>query len=232
MLRDKALLPFAGTTLLAHALTRLQSLGFHARLAGSPQSASQGPESPPSIPDNYPGSGPLAGIEAALTYVTQQLEKQASNPRSTQQQPPKPVNVLFLPVDVPLLPAAFLTYLSERAQQSGALATIPFAGGRPQPLCAVYSTALAPFLCNALAADQRKVMHVLAAATAGQPVPQPVDSFPVEALLSANPSAVTPSTHPVPPHLWFANLNTPQDWSCFQARHLLDQSGQTGLYGI
>lgn len=213
MLRDKARLPFAGNTLLAHALNRLQGLGFHAQLAGAPANASQGPQNPPSIPDNYPGSGPLAGIEAALTYVTQHHSK--------------PVNVLFLPVDVPLLPSALLAYLWQRARQSGALATIPFAGGRPQPLCAVYNTALAPFLRNALQADQRKVMHVLAAATAQQPIPQPIDSFSVEALLSANPSAIPSAGNSAALHLWFTNLNTPQDWSYFQSQHLPGPSGQT-----
>lgn len=211
MLRDKALLPFAGSTLLAHAAGRLHSLGFETHLAGSPGISV---DHTPSIPDNYPDSGPLAGIEAALRFVaTQHI---------------RPANALFLPVDLPLLPTAFLAQLWQRAETSGALATIPFSGGRPQPLCAVYSSSLAPYLGTALATGRRKVMHVLAAAVAAQPFPQPLDTFSVEALLSATSAA----SHRLPPHLWFTNLNTPQDWQHLQALPLPNQSGQTGSLRI
>ncbi len=175
--RDKARLPFAGGTLLDHALARLAEAGFAPSIAGL-RTATH-----PYTPDNYPEAGPLGGIEAAL--------------RSLSAEPPQPV--LFLPVDLPLLPAHFLRFLFERAAITGALATIPFAQGRPQPLCAVYHSSLAVGIRAALEGGDRKVMRVLRAL--------------------AGPSLDTPETEALAPlhgwrtQRWFTNLNTQRDYA-------------------
>jgi molybdenum cofactor guanylyltransferase len=183
--RDKALLDFRGRPLIEHALDKLRSLGFAPCIAGNrPDLASYAPI----IPDNYPGSGPLAGIEAALTSSKEDLN-------------------LFLPVDLPLLPVAFLHWITARARHTHALATIPRLQGRPQPLCSIYHRDLLPHIRAALAAGDAKVMRVIttaAAATQSQ-----LDSFDTETIAPT----LNPSPWPaVPPlHRWFQNLNTPAD---------------------
>ncbi len=197
--RDKTQLPWGGRTLLEHALCTLRSAGFEPAIAGlrEPVAASA-----PCIPDNHPGDGPLAGMEAALRTLA------------------PPQLVLFIPVDLPLLPPVFLRKLSERAQHSGAWATVPFAGGRPQPLCSVLSTELAGKLTGALAEGDRKVMRVLARA-AGQ---GGFDSFEVEALAPL---------HGWEPHRWFNNLNRPADYLRFVSRtdSAVERSFPSGVCG-
>ena len=180
--RDKTQLPWGGRTLLEHALCTLRSAGFEPAIAGlrEPVAASA-----PCIPDNHPGDGPLAGLEAALRTLA------------------PPQLVLFIPVDLPLLPPSFLRVLFERAHYSGALATVSSAGGRPQPLCSVLSAELASEVSGALQGDDRKVMRVLARAAG----PGGFDLFEVEAL--------TP-LYGWEPHRWFSNLNVQKDYSRLQ----------------
>jgi molybdopterin-guanine dinucleotide biosynthesis protein A len=84
--RDKALLPLAGKPLVERAVTKLQSLCSKVSvLSGNPELAGYGPL----VPDNFGGSGPLGGIEAAL------LDSEfAWN--------------LILPVDMPFVPTRLL----------------------------------------------------------------------------------------------------------------------------
>lgn len=174
--RDKAQLPFAGRTLIDHALGTLEEAGFSAAIAGLRGAMH------PFVPDEFAEAGPLGGIEAAL--------------RSLAEEAPRPA--LFVPVDLPLLPPAFLRHLFARAEQTGALATIPFAEGRPQPLCAVYSPVLAPAIRRSLAGGDRKVVHVVRAAAGAS-----LDTPRVEALA---PLYGWRTEH------WFTNLNTPGDY--------------------
>jgi len=114
---------------------------------------------------------------------------------------------LFLPVDLPHLPCPFLQWMMARAEASGAVATIPCCGGRPQPLCAVYHRSLAPGLRRALESGQYKVMAALSAAASS--LGETMDVFHVEAVASALPAGVWPG-EPAPRH-WFRNLNAPAD---------------------
>lgn len=141
------------------------------------------------VPDLHPGSGPLSGIEAALA-----ASKQALN--------------LFLPVDMPLLPARFLSWMLLRAEITGALATVPRFNGQPQPLCAVYHRDLLGPITAALLAGNYKVMAVVSAA-AGQSLSQPVDVFDTERLASTDPELLGFS--PLPLYRWFHNCNLPED---------------------
>jgi len=202
--RDKAQLPFRDTTLLKHALGTLRSAGFTPAVAGLRGDETLiSPCVAPCIPDTFVDAGPLGGIEAAL--------------RSLSDQPPQPV--LFVPVDLPLLPKEFLEILFERAAHSGAWATIPFATGRPQPLCAVYDSSLAGGIAKALANGDRKVMRVLRKLAPGQHF----DSMRVEALV--------PLHHWKDAHRWFTNLNTPADWEALasataEQKHLVSTEAQ------
>ena len=185
--QDKALLPLAGRSLLDIALDKLRVLP----LAGAPRIvavrsdlSSHGAV----IADLHPGCGPLSGIEAALTASTQ------------------PLNV-FLPVDLPLLPAHFLLWMLQRAETTGAMMTVPRINGWPQPLCAVYHRDLVAHITASLRAGDYKVMPVMMAAARGHS--SPIDIFDVELVTSAN-SALR-ALSPLPPHRWFHNCNTPGD---------------------
>lgn len=182
--RDKATLQFDGRSLIDHAVEQLRTAGCQPVIAGSRPDLEP---YAPVLPDLHPGCGPLSGIEAALA---------AAPPSSA---------VLFLPIDLPLLPAGFLTLLLDRAERTGALATIPLLGGCPQPLCAVYRTGLLPGITAALEQGEHKVIRVIEAITS----PRTRDFFGVEAVVSARADLL--NHEPEPLHRWFANINTPQE---------------------
>jgi len=184
--RDKALIEFRGRPLIEHALAKLRALGFAPNIAANrPDLARYAPI----IPDNYPGSGPLGGIEAALSASNEDLN-------------------LFLPIDLPLLPTALLHWMATRSEQTVAIATIPRLQGRPQPLCAVYHRALLPHAQTALAIGDAKVMRAVERASAA--TGSTIDVFDIETVVpSLSPASAWPEAPPV--HRWFQNLNTPGD---------------------
>lgn len=184
--QDKSLLQVAGRSLAEVALDKLRLLP----LAGAPRIAggrSELSRYAPVVSDLHPGCGPLSGLEAALAASSQ------------------PLNI-FLPVDTPLVPAAFLHWMLRRAEITGVLATVPRINGFPQPLCAVYHRRLLRFISGALAAGDYKVMPVVSAAA---PQPHSTDVFDVELVAAADPSLLAFS--PLPLYRWFHNCNTPED---------------------
>jgi molybdopterin-guanine dinucleotide biosynthesis protein A len=128
----------------------------------------------------------------------------------------QPLNV-FLPVDTPLLPPSFLTWILRRAEITGAVITMPRIGGKPQPLCAVYHRSLLPLFTASLLAGHYKVIDMIAAAAEGRVV----DIFDTERVASADPALCNGST--VPPYRWFHNCNTPEDMALLQNALILDQ---------
>jgi molybdopterin-guanine dinucleotide biosynthesis protein A len=183
--RDKALLEVAGQPLILHALTKLRTLGFQPRIAGSRPDLARFAEV---IPDRCERCGPLAGIEAALNASDTDLN-------------------LFLPVDLPLLPGTFLSWMMARAEVTQALATIPYAAGRPQPLCAVYHRRLLPGLRALLDAGKYKVTS--AAASAAQAALGKTDRFDVESVAATLHFGEWLAQPPL--YQWFRNLNTQED---------------------
>lgn len=121
--RDKASLPFGDGTLLTHQIQKLKKLGVDEVLISGTADG---------IPDVYPHRGPLSGIHACL--------KQAKHDA-----------VLFLSVDVPLLPAETLLALIE-AHQSGV--TLLEHDGEIEPLMGIYDRALAE-TCEAILKTER-----------------------------------------------------------------------------
>ncbi len=150
------------------------------------------------IADLHPGCGPLSGIEAALAASS------------------RPLNV-FLPVDMPLLPAQFLLWMLQRAETTGALVTVPRINGWPQALCAVYHRDLLGHISASLVAGDYKVMPVVTAAAGPRsqsPRSQSMDVFDVELVASANPQLLAFS--PLPLYRWFHNCNTPEDMAAWE----------------
>jgi molybdopterin-guanine dinucleotide biosynthesis protein A len=195
--QDKALLQVAGRSLLERSLDKLRTIGVTApRIAAARTDLSS---YAPAVPDLHPGCGPLGGIEAALAATTQPLN-------------------LFLPVDLPLLPARFLNWMLQRAEITRALVTVPRINGWPQPLCAVYHRDLLQPITDALLAGNYKVMPVVAAA-AGQS--QALDLFDTEQLASTDPELL--SFSPLPLYRWFHNCNLPEDMAAIGNALVLSQ---------
>jgi molybdopterin-guanine dinucleotide biosynthesis protein A len=204
--RDKALLEVEGRPLAALAVEKLRALRLDAKICGArSEVAAELVRFADVIPDNFAGCGPVAGVEAGLAASEADLS-------------------LFLAVDMPLVPGEFLRWMMERAETSEAVATIPVAGGREQPLCAVYSRRLLEGLRAAIATGYLKMMRAIeeAAATAGERV----DLFQVESVASAVPAGAWPQELPL--RNWFLNANTPEEFERVmeQTGRLLSHSGR------
>ena len=199
--QDKALLQVGGRSLVGIALDKLRSIGVAApRIAGARTDLWS---HAPGVPDLHPGCGPLSGIEGALTASSQPLN-------------------LFLPVDMPLLPARFLSWMLLRAEITGALLTVPRINGQPQPLCAVYHRdLLVPITASLLAGDYKVMAVVSAAAGQSQSAFQMADVFDTERLASIHPELLGLS--PVPLHRWFHNCNLPEDMAGIENALVLRQ---------
>ena len=179
--RDKALLVVHGRTLVEHMVEKLHGLGLTARICGSRPDLAQFAEV---VADNFAQCGPLAGIEAALAVSDSEMN-------------------LFVPVDLPGLPAEFLHWLMARAETSQAVATIPRFGDRLQPLCAVYSRRLLGGIRDALSAGRRKVMDAVGGSASA--LGEPLDGFDVESVAASG-----QAEWPMEPRLaeWLRNVNT------------------------
>jgi molybdenum cofactor guanylyltransferase len=93
----------------------------------------------PVVPDNFPGCGPLAGLEATLSIT--------------------PTTWNFaLACDMPQVQPSLLSYLWERAQTSSVVAVVPLdRAGLPQPLCAIYNQAALPYIRTQLKSGNFKL---------------------------------------------------------------------------
>jgi molybdopterin-guanine dinucleotide biosynthesis protein A len=186
--RDKALLEVDGETLVERELGLLRGLGLAPRICGSRLDLAHFADV---VPDNFPLCGPLGGIEAALAVSDTELN-------------------LFVPVDLPGLPADFLRWLMARAETGQAVATIPKYGGRLQPLCAVYNGRLLSGLRSALGGGRFKAMIAIEESAAA--LGEAIDVFDVECI------APIATEWPADPQLaaWFRNVNTPADYEALE----------------
>lgn len=130
------------------------------------------------IADRYPGAGPLAGIEAALAA--------ARAPR-----------VFVVACDMPDLSPGAIELLLARAD-AGADLVVPVAGGRPQPLCAVYAACAGPLVRERLS---RGALRAVELPEAAERAGLRVDRVGERTLRAVDPELRT-----------LSNLNTPVDW--------------------
>jgi molybdopterin-guanine dinucleotide biosynthesis protein A len=163
--RDKAQLPFRGGTLADAIAGAVREAAGCAILVGN--TALGG------IPDRYPGEGPLGGILTALEHTGSEWN-------------------LIVACDLPQLTAAFLRRLLDTAEAEGCDVLLPHsAGGRPQPLCAVYRRSARETLEERFRTGTRKVTLAL----------EGLAVYPLE----------------VSEALQFQNVNTPEDWAGYAA---------------
>lgn len=114
--RDKALLPWRGTTLLDHAIARLAAVCTDVRIlcGPAPRYEDRGRSL---VVDAVAGGGPLAGLAAGLESAGDAAG-------------------LYLGVDLPLVPVALLQALAAAGDDADAV--VPVTSEGPEPLCALY----------------------------------------------------------------------------------------------
>ncbi len=181
---DKSLALLAGQPLVAHALQQIRATGIPASIAGAASSTLA--SFAPVYPDIHPGKGPLSGLHAALEASTAEW-------------------LLFLPVDMPLMPSLLLQSMLHRAILTQAQVTCWRLQGRLQPLPVLLHRSLAPRIQKALAAG-------MGCAQLWRSLSE-VDAPAVEELLQC---AQLPM-HSIPTQLWWQSANTPADLAAIQA---------------
>jgi molybdopterin-guanine dinucleotide biosynthesis protein A len=222
--RDKALLELAGKPLALHAVVKLRRVCMDVHML------SDRPELDafaPLVPDLHANCGPLGGVEAGLEYSARVYPARRWS--------------LFMPVDMPFLPSAFLdqwvraVIVRAREGQRIAMFTVD---GRPQPaLCLMHQEVL-PYVSRAIQRGEFKLLPVLEEAgrdlaeRQGETLervffnlPWNEDSkFSIRAGRGGLESWWRPTeAQQTARRLWFSNLNTPQEFiDAEQAAGVLD----------
>lgn len=215
--RDKAMLRLGGKTLLARAVETLKSvhsLGFDGQQATvtiiGERTLLEGADR--AIADRSSQCGPLGGIEAALSDLETTHRADWA---------------FFIPVDMPFLSAAVIGALLGRwieVASEGARVCYAIVDGTPQPLVSLVHKSLYPYVVRALAEGWYKVTPVLQSACddlaschAGEL--GSVDWILRKTVLSTESFIVTDldrsrsATEDRARQLWFANLNTEEEFS-------------------
>jgi len=178
---DKALELFGGRPLIQRALSILAEVAAGPRIAGSRSTLAGYAEE---IPDTFAEAGPLGGVHAGLSASVAEWN-------------------VFLPVDVPLMPASLLRCLVELAILTGSPVTVATLNGRMEPFPVVLNRSVLPQITDLLErqdaachAAWRSIPEVLGAE---------LDAVAVENLVQCG-----QCSHPLalPPMLWFQSANT------------------------
>jgi molybdenum cofactor guanylyltransferase len=207
--RDKALLELGGRPLIGHAVTKLLRVCADVRVLGQ---KSELAEYAPLVPDLHAGCGPLGGIEAALRHS------------------PYAWN-LFVPVDMPFLPTAFLdawvgeVVKEDRKDLRVAIFTVD---GVPQPVPCLLHREIARYIARAVEEGRFKLFPVLEEAgfdlakRAGLKMEDVFQNteWHVAGGESPGPELRTSEAQMAAMHLWFSNLNTPEEFA--EAEQYLD----------
>lgn len=176
--RDKALVELAGKPLVAWSLEILRAARLAARIAGARVDLSA---FAPVVADEAADAGPLGGICSAL--------------RAT-----KAEWAVFVPVDLPLIPAALIRYLVDHARVTGAAVTVASLNGFAQTFPAVVRGELAEMLEGELRAGRSGAFAAFTAAG--------VQVVPVEMAVQAG---CVRDERGWPAYRWFWNVNTVEE---------------------
>jgi len=181
---DKALVEFRGRPLVAHALGILRVAGLSASIAGSRSALSA---YAPVVEDAQYGLGPLGGICAAMASTAMRW-------------------TVFVPVDLPLLPASLIRRLVKDAQATGRAVTLASVNGFAETFPAVLERSVLPALQSELDAGRGGCFSAFQAAAAA--LGQTVNVVEAERLAQAGQVA-----HPglIPAAHWFFNINSAED---------------------
>jgi molybdopterin-guanine dinucleotide biosynthesis protein A len=185
--RDKALLELGGKPLIAHAVTKLRRLCTDVQILGANPALAV---YAPLVRDLHPGCGPIGGIEAAFAHSSFDWN-------------------LILAVDVPFLPTVFLDawvqcILAE--ERSGVRIALFSVDGAVQPTVLLIHRDAAASIAGAIERGDFKLISVLEAA--GRELATMGGRGAEDVLWNSALEA---------PPLWFANLNTPEDFKQAEA---------------
>ncbi len=141
----KALLKIGGETLLARLARQLAT--FEERLLSANDPALGEGLPLRRVADQYPGAGPLAGLQAALSAA----EKEA---------------LFCLPCDLPCYSPQLAQLLLERFPAGARAMICRDSTGRVHPLCGIYTKGVLPALNALLESGERRVMALVQAVDA------------------------------------------------------------------
>jgi molybdopterin-guanine dinucleotide biosynthesis protein A len=175
---NKAFLTLGGELLVQRGIRKLSEVCSDVAIAGGGDDMFQFGRV---VQDQAPGRGPLGGIVSALGQSAFEWN-------------------LFLPVDAPFVPVEALKRLLATAAGSAGVCVMARAGGRMQPLCAVYSKRALGGLEQELTEGRWKVLPAIEAT--GQ-----------VAMVDFEDAS------------WFLNLNTPEEFA--EAKHQISERGTT-----
>ena len=138
--RDKALLPWNGTTLAQHIAGIIMSTGCSVSLIGDP--ARFDSLGYPIYSDRLPGHGPISGIATALSVTPSEWS-------------------LVVGCDMPGITPGALRLLMEETAVMNYQCIAPLGPAGPEPLCAVYHRTCLPLLEQAISDGHFKMTGVL-----------------------------------------------------------------------
>jgi molybdenum cofactor guanylyltransferase len=156
--RDKALVSFRGTTLLAMLCDVLRrSEVSQIAVVGSPEKYATACDGAPCIPDGWPGEGPLGGILTAL----QATAKSTAGDGSRSASPDACEWCLIVGCDMPFLSREWLTYMVRRAAASSADVVVPESRHGFEPLCACWHTSALDVLEREFETGTRRITEAM-----------------------------------------------------------------------
>lgn len=135
--QNKALLFIADHTIIERVAQALQPVTSSLWIAGNP-TADYSFLRIPSVPDIYPGQGPLAGLHTALSQIRSEW-------------------YVVSACDLPFASTLLMQHLIAQTNTEGVQAIIPMQAGRIHPLYAVYHQSVLPSLQVALEHNQLRV---------------------------------------------------------------------------
>lgn len=231
--RDKALLALAGRPLIQHAVTKLRRVCADVRiLTADPALESYAPI----LPDLHPGCGPIGGVEAALTHSAfdWSLILPVDMPflpaafldrwvRATLREQPRGARIAIFTVDGVAQPALALLHRQvlpfvSRAIQQDQFKLLPLLEHAGRELAAQLNVPLEHALRN-LPWNPGSESPPPSGLDALPPAQQQLET-PAHLQLEtpAQQQLETPAQQQAR-HLWFANLNTPQEFADAERHH-------------
>jgi molybdopterin-guanine dinucleotide biosynthesis protein A len=175
---DKALLRFCGRPMVEIAVEKLRGFCAEVGIAGNREDLA---EFATVVPETRVGIGPAAGIEAGLGAASQRW-------------------VLFMPVDVPLMPVNLLRGWAEAVLAMDEVSASYLYCGRAQPAFCMLRSGCREMFSQVLDDGERRVGVLLERAGGGF-----LWRYDVEALYGKEGAAAETAQR------WFANVNTPEE---------------------